>query len=120
MMLRNESVHPVVKTLNTDDARSISLEMIYLDYIRLYRATMKRLPIIIKVAKSFMKTPNTPASFHTPIFYNRAKKLLQELMTALVDYLADFTLTFAALLNKNVSHKRMGSIPLLQMFFSCM
>lgn len=76
-MVKNQSgEHPGSKILNLSK----------LDYAGLYTKSLKELPILIRVASKFVKSPANLALSHVPTFYVSAKTLLDVLSAIFANY----------------------------------
>lgn len=75
-MLNHEVVLALRKTFNGDNGQSKPMGISYLDGVWLYTVNTVVLPVIKDVARTFLKTPTGPASFHASVFCNSAKTFL--------------------------------------------
>lgn len=91
-----------------------------MDVTELPTVITEELPILITVASNFVKNQGKPAPFHIPIFFTSANLLLRELKAVFFDHQICSALEFIAYASTSMSHTRMKSIFLMQMFLSYM
>lgn len=120
MILRQDSVLALLKSLSGDDAGSKGLGILHLDDIRFHIATTEELMVLIRAGSNFVKNANKPACFRVFTFYSSAKKFLGEQNAALVDHRTVSASKFVEFPTTSMSRSRTMSMLLLQIFFSCM
>lgn len=86
MMLGQDGILALVKSMNGDDPASKSVGVFHLDDNGLYSVTTEKLPILTRAASNFVKIPNKPARFHAPTLYTGTKMFFGEPWTVFVDH----------------------------------
>lgn len=119
-MLRHKSVLVLAESVNSDDSRSRSPGTTHLDEFELYMTIMEEPSIFIRAVSNFAKNATKPAPFHVLITHTSGKKFTRVLRAVLFDYHTDSASEFVDFLDTPRSHACTTSIPLLQLFFSCM
>lgn len=92
MILTHDGVLAPVKSFNSDDVASRTLQISHLDDNKLYTATTEELPILIIQGSKFVKNPNNQVTFHTLTSYSSAKMFWEEPRAVFLDHCIEYAL----------------------------
>lgn len=121
MMLRQERVFALVRSLYSDDSGSKRVGIYHCDDTELFNETKEKLSILIRAATSFLKSPNKPGLFQMPLLYTSANMFLRGWPMALIsNHGTGRALKLLEFLKSTISHMGTAAIHASHMLFSCM
>lgn len=118
MILRQNGVFALVKSLNSDYARSGGLKFCNFGNLAFYTATTDKLPMIIRAASGFVNKTSKLARFHAPAIYISATTFQGGQRAVFVDHKTDPSGNFAEFLNAQMFHTSTKNISILQTFYN--